>query len=43
MSASELLAGILWSAVVCRLDRDLLEEGWNGLADALWFVTMGAP
>lgn len=41
MSATQLLAGLLWTAIVCRLDRDLLEEGWNDLADELYAVMIG--
>lgn len=40
MTARDLLAGFLWSAIVLREDRDLLDEGWNDLADHLWLVTM---
>ena len=40
MTAREILAGLLWSAIVLREDVDLLDEGWNDLADYLWLVTM---
>ena len=40
MTAREILAGFLWSSIVLREDRDLLDEGGNDLADYLWLVTM---